>query len=59
MKNQFDEKGGFFDLPKQEICNHPSHNPPQFIHIPFGKGYKHICPACGKESILIPQQITL
>lgn len=52
-------KGGFFDLPIKQTCRHPSHNPPTHIHIPQGQGYKHICPQCGKETILIPPQITL
>lgn len=56
MKN---EKSGFFDLPKIEICTHPEHNPPTMLHIPQGKGYKHICPACGKVRILMPQQVSL
>ena len=48
------KKSGFFDLPLPEKkCTHPDHNPPQHIHIPQGKGYQHICPACGAESILI------
>ena len=45
-------KSGFFDLPKQESCNHPEHNPPTHLHIPEGKGYRHVCPGCGKQVIL-------
>lgn len=51
-------KSGYFDLPKQQICNHPEHNPPTHLYIPPGKGYKHICPGCGKEKTIIPIQIT-
>jgi hypothetical protein len=51
------KKGGFFDLPKIEQCRHPEHNPPGHIHIPQGKGYRHVYPACGAESVLIPPQI--
>lgn len=51
-------KGGFFDLEKKDICLHPEHDPPKFLHIPQGKGYRHICPACGKEQALIPPQIS-
>lgn len=52
------ERGGFFDLPKVEKCNHPEHEPPRHLHIPQGKGYKHVCPSCGKVSIITPQQIS-
>lgn len=53
-----DNKGGFFDLPKQEVCKHPEHEPPRHMVIPHGKGYRHICPGCGKETVMIPPQIT-
>lgn len=53
------KKSGFFDLPKaKKECNHPSHEPPGNIYIPPGKGYRHVCPACGRKSILIPPQIS-
>lgn len=51
-------KGGFFDLVNEKKCNNPSHNPPTHLHIPQGKGYRHICPSCGKETILIPPQVS-
>ena len=58
LKSQ--EKGEFFDLPKQEkLCQHPSHNPPTHLHIPEGKGYKHVCPSCKNVQIVIPKQTTL
>lgn len=41
------EKGGFFDLPKQEFCTHPDHTFPTHLYIPPGKGYTHVCPNCG------------
>ncbi len=53
-----EKPGGFFDLPKIQICNHKSHNPPSHLYIPPGKGYTHICPGCGKRSILIPPQVS-
>lgn len=57
----FKEKGGgFFDLPKANLpCIHPEHNMPMHIHIPPSKGYRHICPKCGHQQIVIPPQITL
>lgn len=55
---ELNKQGGFFDLPKLNICNNPEHNPPTHIHIPQGKGYRHICPGCGKEQVIIPQQIS-
>jgi len=54
-----DKDGGFFDLPKHNICNHPEHKPPSHLYIPPGKGYRHICPKCGKVSHLIPPQVGL
>lgn len=51
-------KGGYFDLPKDETCKDPSHNPPTNIHIPQGKGYVHVCPSCGKRHVIIPPQVS-
>src|SRR5262249_55913410 len=53
------KKSGFFDLPKNTRCTHREHNPPGHICIPQEKGYRHVCPACGAESILTPPQISL
>jgi hypothetical protein len=50
---------GFFDLPGIKQCRSLEHNPPMYIYIPNGQGYKHVCPQCGKVSILIPPQVTL
>lgn len=49
---------GFFKLPITEQCTHIYHNPPQHLYIPPGQGYRHICPSCGKETIITPLQIT-
>jgi len=57
--DRHEKKGGFFELPKEKKCNHLNHEPPQHIYIPQGKGYRHVCPACGAESVLIPPQISL
>jgi hypothetical protein len=53
------KRGGFFDLPKEKKCKDPEHEPPKYIHIPQGKGYRHFCPACGEETVIIPQQHSL
>ena len=53
-----EKKGGFFDLPQDRTCKDKSHEPPTHIHIPQGKGYRHICPSCGKVTELIPSQIS-
>ena len=53
-----EKQGGFFDLDLPKKCNNPSHEPPTHIHIPQGKGYRHICPSCGKVTDLIPPQIS-
>ena len=54
----FEKHGGFFDLPQKKTCNHPEHEPPKHLHIPQGKGYRHICPKCGHIVDLIPPQIS-
>lgn len=48
--NQQAHKGGFFNLPSSETCRHSEHNFPAGLYIPEGKGYTHVCPACGKTS---------
>ena len=53
-----EKKGGFFDLPKDTGCKDKSHKPPMHIYIPQGKGYRHVCPSCGKVTDLIPPQIS-
>ena len=50
---------GFFELPIDATCRDLNHNPPTHLYIPPGKGYRHICPKCKKEIVIIPQQITL
>lgn len=50
--------GGFFDLPSKKYCSHPEHEPPKYLHIPQGKGYRHICPQCGHVVDSIPPQIS-
>lgn len=46
------DNSGFFDLPISKTCNHPEHKFPSHLWIPFGKGYKHICPSCGNKIIV-------
>lgn len=59
MKTKSNSKSGFFDLPEvKKNCGHRSHNPPSHIHIPQGKGYRHICPECGEVFDLVPVQIS-
>lgn len=59
LKEEGKGDGGFFDLPQSKICNHPEHYPPNHICIPQGKGYRHVCPSCGKVTVIVPQQFTL
>lgn len=40
---------------KNWSCIHPEHNPPMHICIPPGKKYVHICPGCGKKTIIRSQ----
>ena len=53
-----EKQGGLFDLNLPKKCNNPSHEPPTHIYIPQGKGYRHVCPSCGKVTDLIPPQIS-
>lgn len=53
------KKSGFFDLPDHKRCRHPEHQPPSHMVIPPGKGYRHVCPGCGKVTVIIPQQFSL
>ena len=56
-KNNDNEKqSGFepYDGPEINICRHPSHTPPMHLYIPVGQQYRHICPGCGRETVLRP-----
>ena len=53
------KESGFFPLDKKKVCNSREHNPPSHLHIPQGQGYQHVCPQCGKVTIIYPQQISL
>lgn len=46
------EESGFFDITPQQICTHPEHNFPSHLVIPQGKGYKHVCPGCGRVIVI-------
>ena len=46
--------GEFFDLPRDQSCIHPEHNPPSGLYIPPGKGYRHTCPGCGAKAVAMP-----
>jgi hypothetical protein len=37
---------------KDKQCRHPGHQPPSMIVIPPGKRYRHVCPGCGKTTII-------
>jgi len=58
QRKKMTQKGGFFDLPKQDTCLDREHEPPKHLCIPQGKGYRHVCPGCGKTIDIIPQQVT-
>ena len=49
-----EEESGFFDLPESlRICQAPGPEPPMHMYVPPGKGYRHVCPTCGKVTILV------
>jgi len=53
MEELKDPESGFFDLDiKDKKCSHPEHDFPTHLHIPQGKGYKHVCPNCKKITIV-------
>jgi len=35
-----------------DTCRHPEHNPPNYLCVPEGYGYQHVCPRCGKTEII-------
>lgn len=59
-KNKDKKQSGIFPLEEIgiDVCLDPNHHPPNFIHIPYGHGYRHFCPACGKMTELIQPHIT-
>lgn len=52
-----DKESGFFPFPKDTQCMDLEHTPPTHIFIPPGQGYGHVCPTCGKATLIIPTQI--
>lgn len=57
-------ESGFFDLPQlpayertRNFCVDPAHEAPTHLHIPSGKGYRHVCRSCGREVILYPSDV--
>lgn len=53
-----EKQSGFFDLPDEHVCNDLQHYPPMHLCIPQGQGYRHVCPKCGKVSILTSPNIS-
>jgi hypothetical protein len=50
--NLKEKESGFFDLPSRQLpCRDQGHAFPTHLYIPPGKGYRHICPACGQETV--------
>lgn len=33
-------------------CNSPEHNPPNYLSIPEGYMYRHVCPRCGAVQMI-------
>lgn len=46
------EKRGLEPVKVEKTCNHPEHNPPMYLYIPYGQTYRHICPNCGFEVVM-------
>jgi hypothetical protein len=49
------EESHFEDIEESKTCSHIEHKPPMHLHIPQGKRYVHICPACRERTIIQPQ----
>ena len=66
-KDRKPQENGFFPLDifkkkeqkEEKQCNDHEHDPPKYLHIPQGQGYRHICPSCGKPTVIIPSQVTM
>lgn len=43
-----DKKPGLYPLKDIRVCRHPEHQFPGHFCIPYGHGYRHVCPACGQ-----------
>jgi hypothetical protein len=39
-------------------CMDPNHNAPNMICIPSGYRLEHVCPTCGRETTIIPPEIS-
>lgn len=51
--------GGLEPIPYHKPhCTGPEHYPPTHIYIPSGYQYRHICPTCGYETLIIGNQVT-
>lgn len=66
MNNDFStEQSGMEDYPEHKgwtsegikICINIEHNPPNFIRVPQGKRYRHVCPTCGAVQYIYPSMI--
>lgn len=42
---------------QENRCMHPEHNPPMYICIPYGQRYRHVCPECGKTTLIRSNQV--
>lgn len=45
-------ESGFEDDEKYPHCFSAGHNPPNFMVIPYGKRYRHVCPSCKQVSYI-------
>lgn len=52
------KRGGFEPIPEHaRPCLSPGHNPPTHLCIPYGMQYRHICPACGNETVMQSSEV--
>ena len=52
-------KSGFEPDMRSGYCRHAEHLPPSHLHIPEGKQYRHVCPACRAQFVLRSNGATL
>jgi hypothetical protein len=51
--------GGFEPVVEIKLCRDPEHHPPQYLHVPLGFRYRHVCPSCKLQTLIGPTTVVL
>ena len=46
------KESGFEPLDEGVTCTHFEHNPPMHLYVPPDQQYRHVCPGCGKQTVI-------